>query len=63
MWHSILRMFRKVSPAEIAARDLYDAELSLLQAHKHREYALALVTENEARVQRLRKYLATLRED
>lgn len=63
MLYDFRMLFRKVSPAEIAAKDLYEAEIELLKAYSHREYAMSLVSENEARVSRLRGYLAKLQEE
>ena len=54
------RAFRRITPAEVAARELAEAELSMLQAQTAREYAESVMIYNQARITRLRKYLATL---
>ena len=54
------RAFRRITPAEVAARELAEAELSMLQAQTAREYAESVMSYNQARITRLRKYLATL---
>ena len=54
------RVFRRITPAEVAARELAEAELSMLQAQTAREYAESVMSYNQARITRLRKYLATL---
>ena len=54
------RVFRRITPAEVAARELAEAELSMLQAQTAREYAESVMSYNLARITRLRKYLATL---
>lgn len=62
MWQEVRMMFRNISAAEVAAKDLYEAEIKLLEAYKHLEYAQASVAENEARVARLRGYLGKRKE-
>ena len=54
------RALRRITPAEVAARELAEAELSMLQAQTAREYAESVMSYNQARITRLRKYLATL---
>jgi len=54
------RAFRRITPAEVAARELAEAELSMLQAQTAREYAESVISYNDARIKRLRKFLATL---
>lgn len=56
----IKRMFRKITPAEVAAKELGDAELSLLEALTAREYADSVIVYNQTRIKRLRAFLATL---
>jgi hypothetical protein len=52
-------LFRKLTPAEVAARELGEAELSLLTASTGKEYAQSLIDYNDARIKRLRKFLAS----
>lgn len=54
----IKRAFRRLTPLEVAARELAEAELSKLQAQSAAEYAQSVVTYNDARIKRLRKLLA-----
>ena len=53
----LLKLFRRPSPQEKAAEDIYDAEHSLLEAHKDREWAEARIAAYEARIARLRVYI------
>lgn len=53
----LMNMYRRPSPQEKAAEDIYDAEHSLLEAHKNREWAEARIAAYEARLQRLRVYI------
>lgn len=55
----IKRVFRRLTPAEVAARELADAELSRLEALTAREYADSVVKYNDDRIKRLRKFLQT----
>ena len=54
------RLFRRITPAEVAAKELADAELALLEAQTAHEYAAALIGYHQGRIKRLRLYLATL---
>ena len=54
------RALRRITPAEVAARELGLAELSMLEAQTAHEYAAALIGYHDARIKRLRKFLATL---
>ena len=54
----IKRLFRKPTPQEMAARELADAELSKLEAQSAAEYAKSVVSYNDDRIKRLRKFLA-----
>ena len=60
MINAIKRLMRRLTPAEVAAKELADAELELLTAFTHREYAQSLIDYNETRVKRLRTFLAKL---
>ena len=57
---ALRRLFRKITPAEVAARELAEAELSLLEAQTGSEFAQSVIAYNETRIRRLRKFLATL---
>lgn len=59
MLNTIKRIFRKLTPLEIAAHEMMDAELARLQAQSGQEFAAAMTAYNEARVKRLREYLKT----
>jgi len=54
------RVFRRITPAEVAAKELADAELSMLEAQTAKEYAESVMAYNDARIRRLRKFLTTL---
>jgi len=53
----LMNMYRRPSPQAVASDDLYDAEHSLLEALKDREWAEARIAAYEARLQRLRVYI------
>lgn len=50
---------RTITPAEMAATELAEAERALLEAQTAVEYAKTTVDYHEARIKRLRKYLTT----
>lgn len=50
-------LFRVPTPAELAQRELEEAERELLKAQSGREYADAMVTYQQRRVTRLRAYV------
>tara|TARA_R110000868_G_scaffold96010_6_gene264122 strand:+ start:837 stop:1037 length:201 start_codon:yes stop_codon:yes gene_type:complete len=56
--HHIKRAMRRLTPAEMAAAELADAELHRLEAHTAMEYASSVVSYEDARIKRLRKFLA-----
>jgi len=60
MIQAFKRVLRRLTPAEVASKELADAELELLTAMTHRDYAVSLIDYNEARVKRLRAFLAKL---
>lgn len=60
MINAIKRIMRRLTPAEVASKELADAELELLTAMTHKEYAQSLIDYNEARCKRLRSFLAKL---
>lgn len=53
------RLFRKLTPLEIASSELVAAELEKLQADTAKEYAEALSGYSAARIKRLKAYIAT----
>lgn len=53
------KVFRKITPAETAAHELGDAEMALLEAQTAKEYAASIIGYNEARIKRLRAFLAS----
>ena len=54
------KLSRWITPAEVAARELAEAELRLLEARTAKEYTDSVIGELEARTKRLRKFLAEL---
>ena len=59
-WNSV---FGRVDPAALAAWELHEADLKLLEAQSAQEYAAAIVIYNEARIKRLRAYLVNIVEE
>lgn len=60
MWNEIKRtfnIFRTPSALEVAARELAQAELSMLEAQSAREYADAMATYHAERIDRLQRYI------
>jgi len=55
---SLKRAFRKLTPAEVAAIELADAELAKLQAQTAMEFAASVVDYNSTRIKRLKTFLA-----
>lgn len=51
------RHFRKLTPMEVALRELVDAELEKLEAETALEFAKAIVQYNAERIARLREYV------
>ena len=60
MIRTLKSLFRRVTPAEVAAKELAEAELDLLGDLSHRDLAQASIAYNEARIKRLRSFLAKL---
>ena len=58
--HDMKRVFRRLTPAEMAARELADAELARLEALSATEYAEAMATYHDKRIARLRAFLVEL---
>ena len=52
------RIIRRLTPDEMAAAELADAELHRLEAHTAMEYASSVVSYEDARIKRLRKFLS-----
>ena len=52
------RIIRRLTPVEMAAAELADAELHRLEAQSAVEYASSVVSYEDARIKRLRKFLA-----
>ena len=57
---ALRRALRRVTPAEVASKELADAEMELLVGLTHRDHAQASIGYNEARIKRLRLFLAKL---
>lgn len=51
---------RRITPAEVAAKELAESELGLLEARTANEYATSVISYHESRNKRLRKFLADL---
>ena len=58
MTYEFKKMFAKLTPMQVAANELAEAEFSLLRAETGVEYAASLVSYNKTRITRLRTYLA-----
>lgn len=56
--NALKKLFRRLTPCEVAARELALAELDRLNAQSAVEYAQSVVAYNDARIKRLRKLLA-----
>jgi hypothetical protein len=52
------KLTRRLTPVEMAATELAEAELHRLEAHSAVEYATSVVSYEDARIKRLRKFLA-----
>ena len=52
------KLTRRLTPVEMAATELAEAELHRLEAHSAVEYATSMVSYEDARIKRLRKFLA-----
>jgi hypothetical protein len=51
------RITRRLTPVEMAATELAEAELHRLEAHSAVEFANSMVAYEDARIKRLRKFL------
>ena len=56
------RIFRRVTPVELASKELADAELQLLADLSHRDHAQASISYNDLRIKRLKAFLAKQQE-
>lgn len=56
------KLTRKITPLEMAASELAEAELRLLESQSAVEYAHAIVAYNQARIKRLKNTIASLNE-
>lgn len=63
MIESIKRIFRKLTPLELASRELVDAERGKLESDSGREYADAMSAYQTARIKRLRALIAAQTKD
>lgn len=59
MQQELKRIFRKLTPLEVASRELVEAELGKLEAETALEWAKATVEFNTSRIARLRRFLFT----
>lgn len=57
MMYEMKKLFRRLSATEVAASELTEAELNRLKAQTAVEYATSVVSYEDARIKRLRKYL------
>ncbi len=53
----IFKLLRRPTPLMNATKELRDAELALLEAQTGAEWAQSVITYNEQRIKRLRKFL------
>lgn len=53
------QMFGKLTPIEMAAQELYEAEVSKLRAQSALEYSASMVDYHTSRIERLKSYLAS----
>lgn len=58
MIKDIKRLMRRLTPLEMASRELADAELESLTAQTAVEYSSSVVAYNAARIKRLRAFIA-----
>lgn len=59
----ILNPFRTPSPEELVARELDEARRGLLEALTGRDYAIAMVSYHETRIERLKAQLETVAQE
>lgn len=58
MWKTIKSVYQPPSAEVLAAQEYDQARRALLEAHSAREYAEAMVTYHQRRIERLRSTLA-----
>lgn len=58
MKKTLIQLFTKPHPIELAGRELAEAQRELLACHTAVEYAKAMVTYNEDRIARLKQFLS-----
>lgn len=58
MWKTIKSVYQPLSAEVLAAQEYDQARRALLEAHSAREYAEAMVTYHQRRIERLRATLA-----
>lgn len=57
------RVTKRITPSEMIALELAEAELRLLEAETAVEYAQSVVTYNQTRIKRLKKTLNSLSQE
>lgn len=57
MFEFIKRLYRKITPREIAIRELEEAQLQVLSASTSLEYYKSMVAYNDARILRLKAFI------
>lgn len=60
MKHFWKLLTRRFTPAEVAAKELADSELCLLEAKSGHEFAGSVIGYHESKIKRLRKFLSEL---
>lgn len=60
---TLKNLFRKLTPLEVATKELTEAELSKLNAQTAQDYACAMVDYESSRIKRLKSYINTLTKD
>jgi hypothetical protein len=58
LYQHLKRIMRRLTPGEMAAAELADAELHRLEAHTAMEYASSVVGYENVRIKRLRNFLS-----
>jgi predicted Zn-dependent protease len=62
MWDQIKRVFRRLTPLEMATAELIEAELNKLEAQTAVEYSQAIVSYRTNQIKRLRSIVNDLTE-
>ena len=63
MTNNIKSLFGKLTPLEVASRELASAELERLAAYSAAEYASSVIDYNNRRIGRLRSFIAAQADD